>query len=141
MEIKILPLSPLFKMPVQAYPTDACFDVYATSREFLGDKRVKYGLGFAVEIPPGTRLDLRARSSVHKTGLSLSNDTGTIDHGFAGEVSAVFYHVSPMLPPYEVGDRIGQIKLEKVIPIEFKIVSELSETLRGENSYGSSGLK
>ena len=41
--------------------------------------------------------------------------------------------------PFKVGDRIGQIYLEEVIPIEFEEVEELSETIRGTGGFGSSG--
>ena len=37
------------------------------------------------------------------------------------------------------GDRIAQARLEKVEPTEFEVVSELSETERGVNGYGSTG--
>ena len=41
--------------------------------------------------------------------------------------------------PYRVGERIGQIYLEEVIPIEFEEVDELSETIRGTCGFGSTG--
>lgn len=84
-------------------------------------------------------IDFRPRSSVWKTGMVLSNCEGTIDESYTGEISAVFYHVMPNMPRYKVGDRIGQIKIGATFPIEFKEVDELSETERGEGSYGSTG--
>ena len=38
---------------------------------------------------------------------------------------------------YKVGDRIGQVYLEEVIPIEFEEVKKLSETKRGTGGFGS----
>lgn len=84
-------------------------------------------------------IDLRPRSSIWKTGMSLSNCEGTIDELYRGEVSAVFYHIMPNMPKYEVGDKIGQIKLGFTLPIEFVEVEELSETERGSGAYGSTG--
>ena len=43
--------------------------------------------------------------------------------------------------PYKVGDRIGQIYLEEIIPIEFQEVEELEQTQRGSGGFGSTGLK
>lgn len=86
-------------------------------------------------------VDLRPRSSVWKTGMVLSNCEGTIDELYTGEVSAVFYHLMPNMPKYEVGDRIGQIKIGVTFPIEFIEVEELDETTRGEGGYGSTGRK
>lgn len=86
-------------------------------------------------------LDFRPRSSVWETGMILSNCTGTVDELFRGEVSAVFYHVMPNMPRYEVGQRIIQCKLGLTLPIEWEEVEELSKTDRNENGYGSTGLK
>lgn len=84
-------------------------------------------------------VDLRPRSSVWKTGMVLSNCEGTIDELYTGEVSAVFYHLMPNMPKYEVGDKIGQIKIGATFPIEFVEVEELDKTARGDGGYGSTG--
>ena len=89
--------------------------------------------------PINLSIDFRPRSSVWKTGMVLSNCTGTIDELYRGEVSAVFYHVFPQMERYHCGDRIGQIKLGFTLPIEFIEVDELNITDRGENGYGSTG--
>lgn len=41
--------------------------------------------------------------------------------------------------PYRVGDRVGQIYLEKVIDFEFEETRDLSETDRGWGGFGSTG--
>lgn len=71
--------------------------------------------------------------------MSLSNCEGTIDEGFIANVSMVYYHLMPNMPKYEVGDRIGQIKIGVTFPIEFVEVEELDMTARGEGGYGSTG--
>lgn len=89
--------------------------------------------------PLNLDIDFRPRSSVWKTGMVLSNCEGTIDEGYINEVSAVFYHIMPNMPKYEVGDRIGQIKIGVTLPIEFVEVDELNETTRGMGGFGSTG--
>lgn len=89
--------------------------------------------------PLNLSIDFRPRSSVWKTGMSLSNCEGTIDEGYINEVSAVFYHLMPNMPKYEVGDRIGQIKIGVTMPIEFIEVEELDKTSRGMGGFGSTG--
>lgn len=89
--------------------------------------------------PLNLSIDLRPRSSVWQTGMVLSNCEGTIDESYTGEVSAVFYHIMPNMPKYEVGDRIGQIKIGVTFPIEFVEVEELDKTARGDGGYGSTG--
>lgn len=137
--VKIKYLHPLAKKPIKTIETDACYDVFAASKEDMGDGRIKYGLGFALELPKFTQLDIRPRSSIHKTGLILSNSIGTGDEEYRGEYMMIFYHVIKTLPPYEVGDRIGQIQLKKRKNIDIISVLELSKSVRGENGFGSTG--
>lgn len=89
--------------------------------------------------PINLSIDFRPRSSIYNTGMVLSNCIGTIDEGYVNEVSAIFYHVLPSMPRYEVGDRIGQIKIGVTLPIDFVEVDELEERDRGMNGYGSTG--
>ena len=137
--IKIKLLHPNAQIPRKAINTDACYDVIAVSKKDLGDGRIHYGLGFALEIPKNTQLDLRSRSSIHKTGLILSNCIGTGDEEYRGEYQAFFYHVIPTLPPYEIGDKILQIQLRTREDVVFEITNELSETQRGVDGFGSTG--
>ena len=137
--IKIKLLHPNAQVPKKVIDTDACYDVIAVSKEDLGDGRIHYGLGFALEIPENTQLDLRPRSSIHKTGLILSNCIGTGDEEYRGEYQAYFYHLIPTLPPYEVGDRILQIQLRTREDVIFKITEELSETKRSNGGFGHTG--
>lgn len=38
------------------------------------------------------------------------------------------------------GDRIAQLILERIMTPEVEVVDELSETTRGENGFGSTGV-
>lgn len=100
------------------------------------DPTVKFDMAGS---PLNLSIDFRPRSSVWKTGMVLSNCTGTVDEGYINEISAVFYHVLPSMPRYKVGDKIGQIKIGVTFPIEFREVEELEPTERGLRGYGSSG--
>lgn len=166
MKVKFKKTHPDAKEPFKKYNEDFCYDLYAVSCEELAPNVWKYKLGLAFEIDKegytysikgakklyknmGTEgdeklifsLDFRPRSSVWETGMVLSNCTGTIDELYRGEVSAVFYHVMPNMPKYEVGDRVIQCKLGFTLPIKWEEVEELSETKRGENGYGHTGRK
>lgn len=153
--------------PFKTHNDDFCYDVVAISCEEVAPNIYKYRLGLAFQIErDGSKpmfgrydyvgygfeddlstelkdvqlsLDFRPRSSVWKTGMVLSNCEGTIDEGYINEVSAVFYHIMPNMPKYEVGDRIGQIKIGVTLPIEFVEVDELNETSRGMGGFGSTG--
>ena len=145
MKVRIKKLNENAVIPYKTYDKDFCYDVVAVSEEEIAPNVWKYGLGLAFQIVRddsfmgNLSIDLRPRSSVYKTGMVLSNCTGTVDELFTGEVSAVFYHIFPNMERYKVGDRIGQIKLGITLPMEFEEVQELSETERSDNSYGSTG--
>lgn len=146
MEVRIKRLSPDAVVPFKTYSDDFCYDVVAVSCEEVAPHVYKYGTGLAFEmvrssVPFGLpiSIDFRARSSVWKTGMVLANCVGTIDEAYRGELSAVFYHVMPDMPKYEVGDKIGQIKIGVTEPMHFEVVEELSETERGTGGYGSTG--
>ena len=83
-------------------------------------------------------VDIRPRSSVWKTGMVLSNCVGTVDEGYTGEISAIFYHVLPNMERYRIGQKIAQLKIGITFPCEFVEVDELLQTERSDNGYGSS---
>ena len=145
MKVRIKKLNENAVIPYKTYDKDFCYDVVAVSEEEIAPNVWKYGLGLAFQLvrddgfKGNLSIDLRPRSSVYKTGMVLSNCTGTVDELYTGQVSAVFYHIFPNMERYKVGDRIGQIKLGITLPMEFEEVQELSETERGANSYGSTG--
>lgn len=88
--------------------------------------------------PLNLSIDIRPRSSIWKTGMVLSNCTGTVDEGYTGEISAIFYHVLPNMERYRIGQKIAQLKIGITFPCEFVKVDELLQTERSDNGYGSS---
>lgn len=146
-KVKIKKLNPNAVIPFRKHDDDYCYDCVAVSEEEVAPNVWKYGLGFALQIK-GNKLSsinrcftIRPRSSVWKTGMVLSNSIATIDEGFTGEISTVFYHVMPNMPRYKAGDRICQLHFDSDLAIDFTEVDELNETERGDGGYGSTGLK
>lgn len=141
MKVKIKKLKSTAVIPTYAKPGDACMDLTATSLHYDDVKGFVYGTGLAMEIPEGYEGVIRPRSSICKTDAYITNSPGTVDAGYRGEVMVVFKNNDPnnRNAPYKIGDRIAQIKIQEVIPVEFIEVDELSETERGEGGYGSTG--
>lgn len=147
MKVFFKKLSEKAQVPVKAsgYETDFCYDCCAVSEEEIAPNVWKYGLGFALQ--PVNEYDgynirafnVRARSSVWKTGMVLSNAQGTVDESYTGEISVVFYHVMPDMPRYKVGDKLCQICLERTEALDFVEVTELRKTVRGDRGYGHTG--
>lgn len=151
MIVNIKKLNPKAVIPFRKYKSDFCYDCVAVSEEELAPNVWKYKLGFALQpslllkntvkgnFDSNICFTIRPRSSVWETGMVLSNSIATIDEGFIGEISAVFYHVMPNMPRYKVGDKVCQIHFDVCVDIEFKEVDTLEETERGTNGYGSTG--
>ena len=137
--VKIKRLHPNSVTPAYAKPGDAGLDLTAVSEEWNEDNSmVTYGTGLAFEIPEGYVGLLFPRSSVCKTSLNLSNSVGVIDSSYRGEVMLKYRYPEQGLI-YDIGDRVGQLIIMPYPKVNLIEVDELSETERGEGSYGSSG--
>lgn len=151
MEVRVKLIDPNAKVPVKSKKGDLCFDVWAVSEREIAPNVWEYGLGFKYEIkrefPDPLRdfdlsIDLRPRSGIFKTGMSLANSEGTLDEFYRGEAKAIFYHVLPSMPRYKVGDRVGQVKVGLAPKVTFVEVDEINEeTERGSDGFGSTGNK
>ena len=151
MKVKFKRLHKDAVIPSKKIEDDFCFDLTAVTEEEIAPNVWKYGFGFALQVDDDihsitTRnmfsfgFSIRPRSSVWKTGMVLSNCIGTVDEGYTGEISAVFYHVMPNMERYHVGDRIAQLHFDRTDKyLDFIEVDELDETERGDGGYGSTG--
>jgi dUTP pyrophosphatase len=142
MKVKIKKLHSDAVVPRYAKPGDAGLDLTAVSMKLdsssAGREMVTFGIGLAVEIPEGHVGLLFPRSSVYKSGLTLTNSVGVIDSGYRGEIMMKF-QVSSISNMYKVGDRVGQLLIVPYPQVEFEEVDELSSTERGKGGYGSTG--
>ena len=126
-------------LPTYAHIGDACCDCYAAE-----DLTIAYGeiakvkLGFCLELPSGYEAQIRPRSGLASKGVIAI--LGTIDSNYRGEVCVIIQNNS--FDDFEIkfGDRICQMKIERVDPIVFLQVEELPETNRNDKGFGSSGV-
>lgn len=128
------------KLPEFKTDGAVCADCYSRCEkpiEIKPNERKLIPLGFAVELPKGYEMVLRPRSGMTKNGIDAG--IGTIDYDYRGEVMACLINNFSEAISIENNTRICQCAIRKVPDIEFEIVSELSETNRGENGFGSTG--
>ena len=141
MKVKIKKLHPDAVIPKYAKPGDAGMDLTAVDVEFDHERKiVVYGTGLALEIPFWHVGLLFPRSSIYKTGQTLTNCVGVIDSGYRGEIMMKF-SLSANRNEYQIGDRIGQLIIMPYPRIDFKEVDELTASERGSGGYGSTGVK
>lgn len=138
MQVKIKRLHPDAKIPTYATDGSACFDLYAASHYVEEDCSHTFNIGLAFEIPEDHVMLVFSRSGFgFKNGATLCNSTGVVDSDFRGAVQ-VKYNKRIQAG---VGDRIAQAMIIPVERIEFELSETLSETKRGQNGFGSSGVK
>lgn len=140
LKIKFRKLKENVNMPVKGSEHAACFDVYANSLSYSGQKII-VGLGFQTEIPRGYRGVIVPRSNLTKHYWVMNNSIGIIDSDYRGEWMCIFTPIHNYSKfPYSVGDRVAQIYFEKVEDVEFVDANELESSERGTGGFGSTGL-
>ena len=138
MDIKVKKLDENAVIPKYAKLGDAGLDLTATSIEHA-DNYIEYGTGLALEIPQGYVGLVFPRSSISKTGLSLSNSVGVIDSGYRGEIKFRFRLTNDQRVWYSVGERVGQIVIMPYPSINLVESDELQQSSRGEGGFGHTG--
>ena len=168
MLININNLVPEAVIPTYAKEGDAGMDLVATSVDHSNEHYIEYGTGLAVEIPEGYVGLIFPRSSNSKKDLQLCNSVGVIDSGYRGEIKLRYRRIINPTPKrnfvvtdvefqeeleskvpilrikadfscYGVGDKVGQIIIMPIPLISFNEVQKLSETVRGDGGFGSTG--
>ena len=98
--------------------------------------------GLVMEIPQGYEGQVRPRSGLAlKYGITVLNAPGTIDADYRNDVGVILINLGT--EPFTIynGDRIAQLVVTKYEHVEFELSSELSETERGAQGLGSTGVK
>ena len=105
-------------------------------------KTVLVHTGLSVEIPAGFGGFVHARSGLAtKLGLAPANKVGVIDSDYRGEIMVALHNHSDVDRVIEHGERIAQLVIMPYLACEFLEVESLSETIRGEGGFGSTGTK
>ncbi len=127
------------KLPSYQHDGDACLDCYSAEDLYIpAGSRTLVKLGFALELPKMYEAVIRPRSGLSKNEIDCV--IGTIDSNYRGEVSANIINNSDSVLKISFGDRICQMAIRKVPEFELIEVEELTETERGTNGFGSSGV-
>ncbi len=121
------------------------FDIRAQLKEPLILQPMQRALvptGLTFEIPLGFEIQARPRSGLAaKQGLSVLNTPGTIDADYRGEVQIILVNLGSEAVTIQDQDRCAQLVICPVIQAQFELVNELSETIRGADGFGSTGIR
>ena len=139
-------LSPDAVDPSYNYDKDSGFDLYAIEDVALaGMSRAMVGTGLAFDIPDGHEIQVRPKSGLAiNYGLTVLNTPSTIDGGYVGEVKVILFNASRETYQVKKGMKIAQAVLCPVQQgkyVNLENLDELPQTDRGDNGFGSTGLK
>lgn len=143
MKLKILRLEHNRILP--EYKTDgaAGMDLCAAISEPVVLKPLERKLiptGIKIEIEQGYEAQIRPRSGLSiKHGITLINCVGTIDEDYRGEVCVPVVNLSNEEYTIMPDERIAQMVMSKYEKAKIEVVTELSDTQRGEGGFGSTG--
>lgn len=125
-------------MPVRGHKTDAGLDIKTPKDVTVPAKgSVIVDTGVHIELPPNTVGMLKSKSGLNvKYGITSE---GVIDVGYTGSIVAKLYNHSETHVILKKGNKITQLVILPIVPVELEQVSELMATERGSGGFGSTG--
>jgi dUTP pyrophosphatase len=141
--LKVKKLNQDAKLPNFAYKGDAGMDVYSIEEAVIKSGETKLiKTGISIELPEMTEAQMRPRSGLAlKNSITLLNSPGTIDEGYRGEIGVIMINHGKDDFKVEKHMKIAQMVVKPIYDINVVEVEELSDTVRGEGGFGSTGLK
>jgi len=136
--VKFMKIHPSAKIPTKGTAGSACYDIYAVERVALNHHVSTVRTGLKMEIPSGYMVEVRPRSGLAKMGVILPNAPCTIDSDYRGELLVLMMSLQGECI-LAAGARIAQMRLVKLVDTVFVVTEKLSETIRGEGAFGSTG--
>ena len=145
-DVRVLPHGAGLPLPAYESEGAAGMDLRAALPEgeetVIGPgERARIPTGLAVAIPQGFEAQVRPRSGLaFRNGVTCLNTPGTIDSDYRGEIQVIL--VNHGAEPFRLkrGDRIAQMVVAPVTRARWRVEEALSETVRGEGGFGSSGV-
>ena len=140
--MKIKLLSDKAMIPYRGSEEAAGYDLYAIDSVDINPGECKLiSTGIAMQLPNGYFGAIFPRSGTAvKRGLRLANCVGVIDSDYRGEVKVPLYNDSQEVQPVEQGERIAQLIILPYATVSFEVVDELSDTVRGNGGFNSTGV-
>ncbi len=139
MQIKFKKLDSRAVSPNYAHSFDAGMDLFCLENISISpNERVQVNTGIAMEIPEGFVGLIWDKSGIsHKGGLKTLG--GVVDSEYRGEIKIGIINLSQEVYNFEAGQKVAQMLIQKVEQVELMESEELSDTVRGEGAFGSTG--
>ena len=144
MKIRIKKLNEAATLPTYGTEFSAGADLYNLDTPVTVNphETVLVHTGLSVEIPEGYAGLIYARSGLaSKRGLAPANKVGVVDADYRGEVMVALHNHSEIPATVDAHERIAQLVVTPFLKVEYELADELSDTVRGEGGFGSTGRK
>ncbi|MDO5661894.1 MAG: dUTP diphosphatase [Brachybacterium sp.] len=129
-------------LPSRAHQDDAGLDLYSTEDVEIGPgERALVSTGVRLALPVGTVGMVCPRSGLAaRHGVTVLNGPGIVDAGYRGEVKVALLNTDRGTSvQLHAGDRIAQLVILPVVPLDPVAVEDLPTTVRADGGFGSSG--
>jgi len=139
--IPFIKLSDKAKIPSQATPSDAGYDLFSTESCVLkpGERKL-FKTNISTAIPHGYYGRIAPRSWLaYKYGIDVL--AGVIDSGYRGDIGVILINFGMEDFSVNEGDKIAQFIIEKCHYVEWQEVDSLDLTVRADWGFGSTGAK
>ncbi|MGN0374166.1 MAG: dUTP diphosphatase [Butyrivibrio sp.] len=145
MNIKVKKLNPAATLPTYGSDYAAGADLYVcldAPVTINPGETVMLHTGLAMEIPEGYAGLIYPRSGMaSKRGLAPANKVGVVDPDYRGEFMVAMHNHSLTPQTVEPGERIAQLVITPFLSAVYEETEELSDTVRGDGGFGSTGFK
>ena len=139
--IKIKILNEFGKIPNKYHEGDIGYDLFSDSEYVIApNKVVLVHLGISIQLPEYVGGFVLPRSGLaSKHLIAPINSPGLIDPGYTGELMVPLMNYSKETYTVIKHERVAQLVAISTGSISFKEVSELDESERSEDGFGSTG--
>jgi dUTP pyrophosphatase len=131
------------RLPAYQTPGAAGADIHAfleTPVSLEPGQRFLVPTGLRLQLPPGFEAQIRPRSGLAvKHGVTCLNSPGTIDSDYRGELKVLLVNLGTEAFDITNGERVAQLIIAPVVMATFVPAKQLSETIRGDAGFGSTG--
>ena len=140
-QVKIKKLHPDAIIPSYAHEGDAGLDFFSNENVIINPgERYLISTGISIELPKGYVSFIKDKSGVAFKG-GLIHMAGVIEYTYRGEYKILLYNTSKEHYEIKKSQKIAQVVILPVATAEIQEVTELSETIRGDGAFGSTGLE
>lgn len=140
MEIKVKRLDVNAKLPTRERTSDSGWDLYALKEITLAPlETLIVPTGIAFSIPKRHEIQVRPRSGV-STKTPLRVIFGTVDQEYRGEVGIMVQNTADTSINIPQHYKLAQAVLTPIPESTMIEVTDLDDTSRGNNGFGSSGV-